>query len=60
MKGLRVRGGIAFIEFVGFLGFIGLMKRKRVEGPMPTAFSNTRNPMSPMNKATKLVGFEGS
>ena len=56
MKGSR---GIGFIEFVAFLGFIGLMKRKRVEGFMPTTLNNTRNPKNTMNKATKFVGSEG-
>jgi hypothetical protein len=59
MNNKRVRGEIGFIEFVEFLGFIGLMKRKRVEGSLPAAISNTINPKSTMNKATKFVGFEG-
>jgi len=50
---------MGFIELVEFLGFIGLRKRKRVEGSIPTAISNTINSMNPMNKATKIVGFEG-
>jgi hypothetical protein len=51
--------GIGFIAFVVFLGFIGLMKRKHVEGSIPTALNNTINPKNTMNKTTKFIGFEG-
>jgi hypothetical protein len=43
---------------IGFVGFIGLMKRKRVEGSIPMALSNTINPKNPMNIIAKVVGFE--
>jgi hypothetical protein len=55
--------GIGFIELVEFVEFIGLMKRKRVEGPMPKAFSNRINPENAMNKSNyvcRVQGFSGS
>lgn len=52
--------GIGFIEFIEFVAFIGLKKRKRVEGAIPTALSNTINPKNAMNKETKIAGLEGN
>jgi hypothetical protein len=57
--GIEGSRGIRFIELIEFLGFIGLMKRKRVEGSIPTAISNTINPKNTMNKATNFIGLEG-
>jgi len=55
LKGLRE---IGFIEFLEFIEFIGSMYRNLVEGFIPKAISNTRNPKNTMNKATNFVGFE--
>ena len=48
-----------FFEFVAFLGFIELMERKRVEGSIPMAMSNTINTTNPMNRITQY-GLKGS
>ena len=60
MKDGRGLKGIGFIELVEFVAFIGLKKRKRVEGAIPTALSNTINPKNAMNKETKIAGLEGN